>query len=71
MFTYRYLSDGVNEFNGQFTMPVTGPKWSCEYDDGVFDFTIVSSKDTIATQEWVFAQLSALQARVAQLENNL
>lgn len=70
VFIYNYLSDGLNQFNGQFTMPITEPKWSCDYADGVFDFTIVSSKGTIATQEWVLEQLATLQARISALENN-
>jgi hypothetical protein len=71
LFIYEYLSDGENQFSGQFTLPISEPKWSCEYSDSLFDFTIASSKGTIATQEWVLAQLSSLQSRIAELESRL
>ena len=70
VFIYEYLSDGENQFSGQFILPISEPKWSCEYSDSLFDFTIASSKGTIATQEWVLEQLSALEARIAALEGN-
>lgn len=67
---YGFQDGGGNPHDGTITTDLAAPTWTDAFSDNNFHFTVTTQDGILATQKWVLAQLSALQARITELENS-